>query len=404
MTDSEDNAPTHEPDSFYRTATEFKPMFTPDEPKEKTFGNDADGLRAAAKSLSEDREAGRVAKVADDAPITERNYHWDGGKGDAVPENYSLDARQAANDLARVREQEHLAAQPDTAAQVDAVRNAWNQSEQPQQQQPVQPLPDPQTQQQQLEQPQPQQPAHDGIDPEIAEALSRPKVKAALEETVAQVEQARAAFAQSTKEAAQISAAAVLSQWPDLARLSAQELPHALAAIAKVDPAQAAQIQGQLQRTQNLYNAHLQAEQAQQQVQAQRIEEYGRAEDKRFEQHIANETPETRRAVLENGKRILQEHYGVDATALAQAFKSSPALRSAEVQKMLFSLIKMHAAQENAATKLDRSVPPVQRPGVSVDRDAGDDSVNRAMAKFKSDPNAKSAAALLVARRAATRR
>ena len=50
MTDSEDNAPTHEPDSFYRTATEFKPMFTPDEPKEKTFGNDADGLRAAAKS------------------------------------------------------------------------------------------------------------------------------------------------------------------------------------------------------------------------------------------------------------------------------------------------------------------------------------------------------------------
>ena len=151
---------------------------------------------------------------------------------------------------------------------IDETRAAWNEPQQPQ--------PDPQQsatgRKQQQPQPQAQnRPGKDGLDPEIAEALSRPKVRAALEQTVAQAEQARAAYSQGLQQAAQLSAAAVLSQWPELASLSAQELPHALAAIAKVDPSQAAQIQGQLQRTQNLYQAHVQAEQAQQQVQAQRI-------------------------------------------------------------------------------------------------------------------------------------
>ena len=56
-----------------------------------------------------------------------------------------------------------------------------------------------------------------------------------------------------------------------------------------------------------------------------------------------------------------------------QAFQSSPALRSAEMQRMLFDLLKMKTAQESAAGKLDRSVPPVQRPGTA--RDSSGDEI-----------------------------
>jgi hypothetical protein len=47
-----------------------------------------------------------------------------------------------------------------------------------------------------------------------------PAVRQALEQELASVEQSRAAYAQSAKQAAQLSAAAIFSQWPELASLT----------------------------------------------------------------------------------------------------------------------------------------------------------------------------------------
>jgi hypothetical protein len=55
-------------------------------------------------------------------------------------------------------------------------------------------------------------------------------------------------------------------------------------------------------------------------------------------------------------------------------------------------------AQADLANKVDRSVPPVQRPGVASSQRT-DDNVTAAMKAFRADPTAKNAAALLVAKR-----
>jgi hypothetical protein len=154
-----------------------------------------------------------------------------------------------------------------------------------------------------------------------------------------------------------------------------------------------------LGRTQALYSQAQAAQQAEQKIQAQRFEQYGRAEDSRFEQAIKNESIETRRAVTENGARILQQHYGVDVRAFAEAVSTNPALRAAETQKMMFDLIKTKLAQEAIPSKLDRLAPPVpQRPGVSQPPSSSDE-VDSALRAFRDDPSPKSAARLLIARR-----
>src|SRR5262249_19545948 len=128
--------------------------------------------------------------------------------------------------------------------------------------------------QQPAEQPQPQQqrpPQKPDIDPEILEALSKPKVRAALEAEVAHVEQARQQYAQGAKAAATMAAASLLASFPELANVPTNMLQTAVATIGQVNPQRAQQINAHLERVQNLYNASQQAEAARQQIQAQQI-------------------------------------------------------------------------------------------------------------------------------------
>jgi hypothetical protein len=152
-----------------------------------------------------------------------------------------------------------------------------------------------------------------------------------------------------------------------------------------------------------LGSASQQAQAAQQQIQAQRFQQYVQAEDSRFEASIASESAETKRAVNENGARILQQYYGVDARAFAQAAQNTPALRAAEVQRMLFDIIKTKVAEEGIKSKLDRSAPPVQRPGVSQPHGSNSD-VDSLIKQFRSAPSVDNAVQLLMARRASNRR
>ena len=62
-----------------------------------------------------------------------------------------------------------------------------------------------------------------------------------------------------------------------------------LQAIAATNPARAAAIDAQLGRTQSLFNEFKNAQAAEQKIHAQRMQEYVRNEDARFEQHLANE-------------------------------------------------------------------------------------------------------------------
>ena len=309
-------------------------------PKEKEYEGDQTGIEKAAKDLTTAREERRQAEAE---PI-ERGYRWNGGLGDPVPENFTLEARRAADDLTRVRQQEALAKEPDTAAAIDEVRNAWN-NPQAQRQPEVQT----QTAEQPVQQPQPQpqsEPAPDGIDPEIAEALSRPKVRAALEETVAQVEQARAAYSQGLHQLATVSAAGLLASFPELVNIPTAHLQTAITAIAASNPERGAAIDQHLGRTQAIFNQFKQAEAAQQQIQAQRTLQWAAAEDARFERDVvAKEDPATMQKVKDNFVQIAQETYGISKEQLSHALQTNPILRSSAFQSVFLDAAKFRLAQ-----------------------------------------------------------
>ena len=405
MTDVFSETNTAVPDTDAKPAVEYVPMadsFAQEEPKKK-YASDSDGLKEAAADLEEARAAGTV-KQAESEPL-ERHYQFLTGDraGEAIPENQTISAERAARDVAMMREYEAAQQQPpqsDIAAAIDDVRNQYSANPQPQaqtaeaQQTPEQP------QAQSTEQPQ----AQPGIDPEVSAALNNPKIRAAISAEVEAAENARQQFAQSARTAAQVTAAALLSQHPEIASLSAAEIPHALAAISKVDPAKAATIQAQLGQVKALYDASQQAEQAQRQIQAQQIQAWVKNEDAKFERDVASkEDPATMKKIGENIFQIAQEAYGITKADFTHAWQTQPILRSSAFQSMMLDAAKFRLAQREVGSKLDRSAPPVQRPGVSQPR-SDDGEVSAAMAKFRANPTPKSAADLLTAKRDAARR
>jgi hypothetical protein len=268
-TESELNAPNASVVETAAPTAEYVPMADPiaaDEPKRKTYdGNDAETIREAAADLDKARAENRIPR-AEDEPV-DRGYKYLTGDraGEAVEPEQTLTAERSARDLRMVREWEAASQQPqpaDEAAAIDALRAA-NNGQQPQAEAPSEfndkARADLAAEQQQSD-----------IDPEIAQALSNPKIRAALEAEVNAAEQSRAQYAQATRQAAQLSAAALLSFAPELNGINAENIPGALALIAKTNPARAMEIEAQYARTKALLSASQQAERAQQQIQAQR--------------------------------------------------------------------------------------------------------------------------------------
>jgi hypothetical protein len=405
-------APAVEPPSPHVPAGQEVEFPLPRDPdRRKKFAADSDGLREAAKEVVKEREARQPS-----AEDVERDYRWNAGHGDRVDPSITVSAERAASDLDRVRQKDHDETHPaaDTdklAAIVDGLRAAYPNRELPAdfvpqlqqaaeqaKQQQSQPEPQPQVAEPQVE----QQAPVDGIDPEIRAALENPKIRAALEAEVQAAENARHQYAQGARTAVQLSAAAMFSQWPELASLTTEQLPHALAAIQKVDPAKSAAIHAQLQRTQQLWQASRQAEAAQEQIQAQQAAQWARAQDHAYEAAV-KDSPEMKSKLGAEAIAMLKE-YGASDDDITAAWNSPGVFRSAVGQRVLRDAAAFRLAQKEAHTKLDRSAPPTQRPGVSVDRNAGDDAISSALSKFRADPSPRNASLVLLARRAANSR
>ena len=224
------------------------------------------------------------------------------------------------------------------------------------------------------------------------------------------MEQHRAQYQNATRQAAQISAASLLASFPEIANIPASHLQSAIAAIGVQNPQRAEAIRSHLGRTEALFNASRQAEAAQQQIQAQQqaqqmqqVKNWVAAQDEHFEKNVIAKTdPATLEKIKANIVQIVEEDYGVSRQELAQLWQSQPIIRSSAFQSMMLDAAKYRMAQRDAAGKLDRSVPPVQRPGVSQPSD--NSGVTHAINRFKSDPSVANASKLLLARRAAAKR
>jgi hypothetical protein len=373
----------------------------PEPEKKRSYeGDDSTAAKAAARDLEKAREAAAPPPrpdLAEDGTIKRAYQRLHDGS--PVPPNETISLERGATDLKSVRELDIASQLPDPndiAARIDAARGEYFLNQQARQQ------PDPQQAQTAEQQPAaaevPQDPTA-----EIRQVLEQhPAVRQALEAELQTVEQARGTYAQASRQAAQVAAAAVLSQWPSLANLSAQELPHAISAIAKIDPAAGAQIQGQLNRVQSLYDASVQAQKAQEQIQAQRFQSWVTEQDAAFDREVTSkESPETMRKIGEN-VIALAEEYGVSKQDLTTLYHTQPIMRSAPFQRMMADAARFRMAQKEVGQKLDRSAPPpVQKPGSGHPR--GDDGVTAALNKFRSEPSVANAAKLLQARRASNR-
>src|SRR5262249_41457583 len=134
----------------------------------------------------------------------------------------------------------------------------------------------------------------------------------------------------------------------------------------------------------------------------QRLQEFVKAEDQRFEQAMAAEDPATVQKVKESIVTIAEQDYGVSRQELAQLWRTQPLMHTAAFQRMMVDATRFRLAQREVANKVDRSALPVQRPGTAGQaRSSSEYSVDAAMARFKADPTPKTAADLLMAKRAA---
>jgi hypothetical protein len=379
---------------------EFKEMsdaYAEPPKEEKTYTTDMSGIEGAANELEETRAA--------EKDIIERKYIEVGGErhGQDMPRDQSIDLQRAVDDITRQRGFEAEAAEEQGAEtlrnEVDAYR-ASEQAKLQQQQQPQQAHPEPQ--------PQPQIPPDqipDGVDIEVVQALQNsPKLRLAVEQELGKANQAREAYAVATQQAAQVALAAVLANYPEIQGLSADQLPTALQVMAGQNPQRAADAVASLQRAEQIYRLHQQAQGAQAQVMQAQLQHWQKSEDSKMDSFIATEPPETVRAVKDNLIKVAAEVYGISKDELAHAFATTPILRAAPFQRMLYDLVKTHTARAQAADKMVRTAPPFMRPGTSDNQPSGDDAqIARAHKVFLANPNPKNASAFILAKRNARR-
>ncbi len=403
-------------------------MPAPPKEDEKEYNGDAGGLRDAANDLAAER-ANRWAerltepgyRAHEPEATVQRNYVYQGGEqhGEPVERNESVTLERAANDLNTRRTAEIVSAQQQQAAEIAAMVDQFRGVAPPGQQlQQAETTPTAEQPPAEL-QPQPETPVtQPGIDPELAQALqSNPKLRAALEQELSVIQrakegfdlvsaQAQEAYAAATAEATRITAAALYSNFPELAGLEGERLTGAIQAIARQNPERAAQIRTHIDRAQHVNNMMLHAQAQQQQRAAQQFTEYARQQDAAFDDAIAQEPKSVVKQVRDELLNIAKEKYNVAPDDFVRAFQTNPIMRSAPFQKMMYDAARFHLAQKTAAqNKAPANLPPVQRPGSGEQRaDYSQMRIAEAAKAFRDNPTPQNGKALLMARRASQQR
>src|SRR5262249_24046145 len=157
---------------------------------------------------------------------------------------------------------------------------------------------------------------------------------------------------------------ATLAAFPELANVPAHSLESAIQVIGARDPQRAQAIRGHIERTSQLYQAHQQAA-AQEQANLQQQQAlWVKAQDSAYEAAVKGDTPEMKTKLAKEAIDMLKE-YGASADEIRPAWNSPGLLRSAVGQRVLRDAAAYRMAKREGAKKVDRSAPPVMRPGVS---------------------------------------
>lgn len=358
----------------------FKEMPDPEKKKQSdTFGSDAQSLRRAAAEVSADRPK---------PESVERSYR--NGDGAPVDEKEAVTVERAARDLSRTRDAEKEAEDEqlslEIAEAVDRLRSdAADESETPEAAQPdkvAKPSGEP-----------------GDLDPKVKEALNHPQVRQALEEKIQEIETAKKSVTDALSAAVDLARAAFLHQFPEIAGLTAQQMPVAIAMLEKQNPERFAQLRNFLGSTAALQAQHQQEQQRLADANRKQFETYAKEEDARFDKMLGDVPAETKQAVASEILKIAEEG-GVDRGEFLKMIQTEPIMRHSLFQKMMFDAAQFRMAKRAAQEMPKRPLPPVVRPGTSPERPShGTEQLRELAAKFNAKPTAKAAAEMLAAKR-----
>jgi hypothetical protein len=327
-------------------------------------------LEDAAAALQKDRDE-RLGKPPGE---TVREYKQDNPNGIKLDEHFTVSAEQAAADLTAARNRDENILELDERAElqraIDALRN-----DAPEQ---VQPLTQPQADQIGVQQEQHQQAA---VDDDWQRHMQDPRVLNAIQQHTdqlnAQANQTIAAYNSAAIDAANRALIGLTVAYPELKGITAQQLPTAIQVVAQQNPQRAQDIVSSIGLINDTVARGMEAQKAQTQqwfVQHRKQWNSWAAQQDAAYEHFARQVPAAERAAIEaEARRMVLE--GSDPQNVAMSWHTSPELRSATAQRLLFDSARwrlhqraQQKVQQSIKQKLDRTPPHVQRPGSPAER------------------------------------
>jgi hypothetical protein len=238
------------------------------------------------------------------------------------------------------------------------------------------------------------------LDPMLENALKHPKVREAIEGELRSAESARQSYVAALETVSGLLRESMFTQFPELKSDTPELFEAALVQLAQRDPARYGQARALGDRLSALQGAQLLQQRGRDDAQRREFAQYAKAEDARFDALVKGEKPEVVQKVA-NEIIAYASELGVPRDQFLQLCQTEPIMRNAAFQKMMFDAASYRLLQRARNEVAKKVVPPVQRPGVSVDRQAAvrEGEMRALNARFSANPSLKNAADMLVAQR-----
>jgi len=194
-----------------------------------------------------------------------------------------------------------------------------------------------------------------GVQPDVAEALLKPQVRAALEGEFQRADEVKQQYSAAIQQAQTFAQAAFFEAVPELAGLPLDQVEQGIEWLRVNAPERFSHALGTLQRVASLH----QAQQQQTQIYQQQFEAYAKAEDRAFDSKLE---PAEKESLRKNLRPYLQKK-GIDPEQFAHALQTNPMMRSAQAQRLIADAVAYD--QMRNAPKPAKSIPPVQKPGTA---------------------------------------
>jgi hypothetical protein len=243
-----------------------------------------------------------------------------------------------------------------------------------------------------------------GVDPELARVLRNPQARQALESEFKKVGELQEQHAQQIQVLQHFARDQWLAGYPEIANLPVDQIVPALNRLAQTDPQRARAAVASLRRVGEAAAVHEQHHAQRAHAERQQFAANAKIQDAQFEKMVGHQTPEQRAAVAREAVAYAAE-LGVDRSTFVHLLQTNPIMRHAAFQKMMHDAASWRIANREGAKyrdHLDRTVPPVQRPGhTNNQRSAsrGTEHLAALAQKANSSGSLKDMAALLAAKR-----